>query len=65
MLIQKGFRTNKDLSSDFDEICNRNGLSASSCLNRLLFLYVQNDSMIQQRVNDINIVQQFVDIYGN
>lgn len=65
MLIQKSFRSNKDLIQDFSEICSRNGLSDSACLNRLVWLYVCNDSLIQSRVNDVSIVQQFSDAYGD
>lgn len=64
MIVQKGFRSNKDLLDDFSEICKKNGLSDSACLNRLIWLYVSNDTMIQQRCNDISIIQSFQVSYG-
>lgn len=64
MIIQKNFRTSKALSDDFSEICSRNGLSDSACLNRLLFLYCQNDTLLQSRVSDVTLVQQFHDLYA-
>lgn len=65
MLVQRGFRTSSNLFGDFKEICERNGLSCSAALNRLIWLYVNNDSRIQGRVSDVTIAQQFYDAYGD
>lgn len=62
-VVQKGFRMPSVLSDDFSELCRRFGMSESQCLNRLCFLFVCNDGLLQSRCTDSEIVARFVDSY--